>query len=140
MSVETMTYLVKLKNRFPVAERTMAFQLEKPDGFTFKPGQWTVFTVLNPSETDAEGNVRGFSIASAPDDDILLVATRMRDTTFKREFGRVPLETEVRITAPGASLALHNNVDRAAVFIAGGERGDPCLEHSAQCSSAMTGA
>lgn len=29
---------MELKNRFPEAERTMAFQFEKPAEFTFKPG------------------------------------------------------------------------------------------------------
>lgn len=120
MSAETTTYLVKLKNRFPVAERTLAFQLEKPVGFIFKPGQWTDITLLNPSETDAEGNVRGFSIASPPEDNLLMVATRMRDTAFKRELAKAPLNTEVKITSPGGNLTLHNNPERTAVFLAGG--------------------
>ncbi len=120
MSTETITYLVKLKNRFPVAERTMVFQIEKPANFIFKPGQWTDITLINPSETDAEGNVRGFSIASAPEEDLRIVATRMRDTAFKRELAKVPIDTEVKISAPGGSLTLHNNPARTAVFLAGG--------------------
>jgi hypothetical protein len=39
-------------------------------------------TLMNPSETDGEGDGHTFSIASAPDEDMLLVATRMRDTAF----------------------------------------------------------
>ena len=101
MSSEPTTYVVKLKNRFPVAERTMAFQFEKPANLIFRPGQWIDITLLNPAETDAEGNVRGFSIASAPYEDTLMVATRMRDTAFKRELARVPLNTEVKISGPG---------------------------------------
>ncbi len=120
MSTETKTYVVKLKNRFLVAERTMAFQFEKPANFTFKPGQWIDITLLNPSETDAEGNVRGFSLASAPEEDLLMAATRMRDTAFKRELGKMPLNTEVKISAAGGSLALHNNSAMTAVFLAGG--------------------
>jgi ferredoxin-NADP reductase len=120
MSSEPTTYLVKLKNRFPVAERTMAFQFEKPENFVFRPGQWIDITLLNPAETDAEGNVRGFSIASAPYEDMLMVATRMRDTAFKRELGRVPLNTEVKISGPGGNLTLQNNSARTAVFLAGG--------------------
>jgi ferredoxin-NADP reductase len=120
MSSEPTTYVVKLKNRFPVAERTMAFQFEKPENFVFRPGQWIDITLLNPAETDAEGNVRGFSIASAPYEDMLMVATRMRDTAFKRELGRVPLNTEVKISGPGGNLTLQNNPARTAVFLAGG--------------------
>ena len=90
----------------------MAFQFEKPANFVFRPGQWIDITLLNPAETDAEGNVRGFSIASAPYEDMLMVATRMRDTAFKRELGRVPLNTEVKISGPGGNLTLQNNPAR----------------------------
>jgi len=120
MSREPTTYLVKLKNRFSVAERTMAFQFEKPANFIFRPGQWIDITLLNPAETDAEGNVRGFSIASAPYEHTLMVATRMRDTAFKRELAKVPLDTEVKIVGLGGNLTLHNNPARTAVFLAGG--------------------
>jgi ferredoxin-NADP reductase len=120
MSSEPRTYLAKLKNRFSVAERTTAFQFEKPTNFIFRPGQWIDITLLNPAETDAEGNVRGFSIASAPYEHTLMVATRMRDTAFKRELAKVPLNTEVKIVGPGGNLTLHNNPARTAVFFAGG--------------------
>ena len=49
------TYLVKLKDRRQVAERTMAFQFEKPEGFTFTAGQSIDMTLMNPSETDGKG-------------------------------------------------------------------------------------
>jgi ferredoxin-NADP reductase len=118
--IKSSDYLVKLKKRFLIAERTMAFQFEKPAGFTFRPGQWIDVTLLNPRETDAEGNTRGFSIASAPHENFLMVATRLRDTAFKRQLLLLPLETEVKIEGPGGSLALYNNIVRAAVFLVGG--------------------
>jgi hypothetical protein len=46
---------------------------------------------------DAEGNVRSFSIASAPHEDTLMVATRMRDTAFKRVLNAMPLSSAVKI-------------------------------------------
>lgn len=49
-----------------------------------------------------------------------MVATRMRDTAFKRELARLPLDTELEITPSGGSLTLHNNAARPAVFLAGG--------------------
>jgi ferredoxin-NADP reductase len=88
--------------------------------FTFKPGQWIDITLLSPTQTDAKGNVRGFSIASAPHEDILMVATRLRDTAFKRELATMPLNTEIKIEGPGGNLVLHNNAARTAVFLAGG--------------------
>ena len=83
-------YASKLLNRVEVAEGTMAFQFEKPPGFDFKPGQSADLTLLNPSETDSEANVRTFSIASAPFEDQLMFATRMRDTAFKRSLKKMP--------------------------------------------------
>jgi ferredoxin-NADP reductase len=62
-------YASRLLNRVEVAEGTIAFHFEKPTGFDFKPGQSAHLTLPNPQETDAEGNVRTFSIASAPFED-----------------------------------------------------------------------
>ncbi len=114
------TYLVKLKDRRQVAERTMAFQFEKPEGFTFKAGQSIDMTLMNPPETDREGNGRAFSIASDPDEALLLVATRMRDTAFKRVLGTMPIGSQVKIEGPFGNLVLHNDQARAGVFLAGG--------------------
>jgi ferredoxin-NADP reductase len=114
------SYLLKLQNRCYVAERTIAFEFEKPDGFVFKAGQFVDMTLINPSQTDAEGNGRAFSIASAPDEDRLLVATRMRDTAFKRVLASMPIGTQVKVEGPFGNLVLHNNRARAAVFLAGG--------------------
>ena len=115
-----MTYQSKLKAREEVAEGTMAFHFDKPVGFQFKPGQYADLTLINPAETDSEGNVRTFSIASAPYEGELLFATRMRDSAFKRVLGSVPLGTEVKLEGPMGSFTLHKNQAKAAVFLAGG--------------------
>ena len=113
-------FTCKLKDRKEVAEGTMAFWFEKPSGWTFKAGQYLDMTLLDPSETDSEGNVRSFSIASAPHEETLMVATRMRDTAFKRVLRTMPLGTAVKIEGPSGDLILQNEVTRAAVFLAGG--------------------
>ena len=56
-----------------VAERTIAFRFEKPSGWAFQAGQFLDMTLLAPSETDAEGDMRSFSIASAPREETLMV-------------------------------------------------------------------
>lgn len=112
--------LSKLVSRHEVAERTSEFRFEKPSNWTFKAGQYLDMTLLDPPETDAEGNIRTFSIASSPGEETLMVATRMRDTAFKRVLSTMALGTAVKIEGPSGSLTLHNNVKRAAVFLAGG--------------------
>jgi ferredoxin-NADP reductase len=113
-------FICKLKERKEVAEGTMAFRFEKPSGWAFKAGQYLDMTLLDPSETDSEGNVRSFSIASAPHEDTLMVATRMRDTAFKRVLRTMPIGAPVRIEGPSGDLILQNDFTRTAAFLAGG--------------------
>lgn len=114
------TIAMKLKERKEIAEGTMGFWLEKPAGFEFKPGQAMEVKLNHPAETDAEGNTRAFSIASAPHEPGILFATRMRDTAMKRSLKKLPLGTELEIDGPWGDLKLHTRAARPAVFIAGG--------------------
>jgi len=110
----------KLIRREEVAEGTIAFHFEKPSGFAFKAGQSADVTLIDPPDTDAEGNTRTFSIASPPFENELVFTTRMRDTAFKRSLKNVPLATEVKIGSAAGSFTLHKNPARPAVFLAGG--------------------
>lgn len=103
-----------------VAEGTMLFKFEKSKGFSYKPGQTVDVTLINPPETDAEGNTRAFSLASSPADTYLAIATRMRDTAFKRVLKNMTPGTELKIEGPFGDLTLHENTKRPAVFLAGG--------------------
>jgi ferredoxin-NADP reductase len=113
-------YKVKLKNKQEIAAETMAFHFEKPKGFVYKAGQYVDYTLVNPAETDAEGNTRTFSLASAPYENDLMSATRMRDTAFKRVLKTLATGAEFTLAAPGGSFTLHNNAAIPAVFVTGG--------------------
>jgi ferredoxin-NADP reductase len=113
-------YQVKLKHRREIAAWTTAFYFEKPEGFAYKAGQFADFTIADPPETDAEGNIRGFSLASAPYEDDLMAATRMRDTAFKRVLKEMELETALTLDAPYGSFTLHHDSSIPAVFLSGG--------------------
>lgn len=113
-------YQTRLLERNEVAEGTLAFKLEKPAGFVFRPGQSADITLLSPRETDAEGDIRTFSIAAAPAESALMFATRLRDTAFKRNLRTMEIGTAVKIEGPAGSFNLHKNTARVAVFLAGG--------------------
>jgi ferredoxin-NADP reductase len=115
-----MPYKIKLKSKEDIASGTMAFHFEKPKDFVYKAGQFADYTLINPSQTDAEGNTRGFTIACAPYQDDIMFTTRMRDTAFKREMKAMPIGTEVTFDAPYGSFTLHNNTSIPAVFLTGG--------------------
>jgi ferredoxin-NADP reductase len=99
--------MVKLLGRELVAKGTMTFHFEKPDGFWYKAGQFADFTLIDSPETDAEGNIRGFSLASAPYEKDLTIATRLRDIAFKRVLRELPDGTSLKLDAPYGSFTLH---------------------------------
>ena len=113
-------YTLELIKTNEVAEGTLAFALQKPAEFNFKAGQSIDLTLLSPAETDAEGNTRTFSIASAPDENELMFATRLRDTAFKRILRNMQPGTKLKLDGPMGSFNLHKNASKPAVFLAGG--------------------
>lgn len=113
-------YEVKLLRREEVAEGTLAFHLEKPRDFQFTAGQYLLMRLIDPPETDTKGDTRVFSIASAPVEGTLMIATRMRETAFKRVLKAMPLGTAVAIQGPAGSFLLHEDVSRPAVCLMGG--------------------
>jgi ferredoxin-NADP reductase len=110
----------RLIRRVPVAEGTMAFHFERPAGFDYQAGQNVLMTLVEPAEDDEQGSSRAFTLASAPHERELIVATRMRDTAFKRVLKSVPIGTPVEIDGPNGVMVLHEEAERPAVFLAGG--------------------
>lgn len=111
---------VKLTKKEEIANDTMAFHFEKPAHFEFRAGQFGDITLIDPPETDAEGDTRGFSIVTAPHEDDLVFATRMRDTAFKRVLKDLSIGNEVKLDAPYGDFTLHKTESTPAVFIIGG--------------------
>jgi ferredoxin-NADP reductase len=111
---------IKLMKSEEVAEGTMAFSFTRPLGFEFRAGQSVDITLVDPPETDAEGNTRAFSIASHPREDTLMITTRMRDSAFKRVLGSMRFGTAVNMEGPFGNMTLHNNNMKAAIILTGG--------------------
>lgn len=115
-------YFLPLKDRKEVAAGTMAFWFDTSGtDFSFEAGQHADFVLLDPPETDAEGNKRVFSIASSSHhQDYIMIATRMRPTAFKNSLKSVPLGTKVKATQAAGNMTLHEEASKPAVFLAGG--------------------
>ncbi len=111
---------IALVSKETVADGTMLFRFTKPADFKFQAGQTIDMTLVEPKETDTEGNSRTFSIVSSPEEDSLAIATRMRDTAFKRTLRDMTAGTEVLMDGPIGSFTLHENTKRPAVFLSGG--------------------
>lgn len=114
------SYEVALAGREEIAAGTMAFHFAKPAGFVFRPGQ-AVNLELSDPPAEANSARRVFSLVSAPFEEALTVATRMRQgSAFKRVLGTLPLGAKLKLKGPQGVMTLHEDRARTAVFIAGG--------------------
>ena len=126
MPKDISSWEIRLKSKRQIAEDTYEFTFEKPADLTYPAGKHGRMTLINPPETDDEGNARFLSFASSPSEPDLKFALRMRDTAFKRVLGRLqPGDTvlwQMRATMPHGSFALQDAADAAkpAVFLIGG--------------------
>jgi ferredoxin-NADP reductase len=111
------TTLIKTE---PVEEGTRRLWFTHPEGFQYKAGQSIDLTLVNPPETDAEGNTRAYSLVSIPSEHELSITTRVRDTAFKRVLEKLEPGATLEIEGPFGSFFLHENTARAAVFLMGG--------------------
>lgn len=111
---------LKLIGRREIARGTIEFLFEKPAGLTFIPGQYAGFTLINPSETDAAGITRRFSMLSTSDDDHIAIATRIQTSAYKRVLNTLAIGDEIKFAGPTGAFILHEDINTPAVFIAGG--------------------
>ncbi|APX26181.1 MULTISPECIES: ferredoxin--NADP reductase [Salipiger] len=115
-----LSYTTSLIGKEDVARGTLAVHLKKPEGFAFNAGQAVYVTLPSLEEEDGKGRVRTFSIASAPDDTDLAIATRLTDSAFKRSLASLPAGSAIEIEGPYGDLTLHDETARRVVFLAGG--------------------
>jgi ferredoxin-NADP reductase len=86
-----------------------------------RPGQYFWVTLLDPPYNDEKGPRRHITIVTSPTErGVLGLATRLRDTAFKRSLADLPVGTEVEVEEPKGSFVLPEETDRHYVFIAGG--------------------
>lgn len=113
-------YAARVIGTDQLAEGTLALRIAKPEGFTFRAGQAVYVTLKEPAKADARGHIRTFSLASAPTESELLIATRLGDSTFKQALRGLAPGATVEIEGPYGDLALHEDGARPAVFLTGG--------------------
>jgi ferredoxin-NADP reductase len=130
---------VKIKEKKEIANGTLEVIVEKPEGFEFRAGQFADYTLIDPPETDDEGNTRGFSFITAPYEDHLGLATRLRDTAFKRVLQSLEVGSELKLDGPYGDFTLHKNESKPAVFVMGGIGVTPVRSMIAQATHDKTG-
>ncbi len=114
------TFRAKVIRISNVAEKTISIELEKPIGFSFVAGQYSLLSVLNLVEQDSKGPHRCMSIASAPSDDHLLFAMRLSESGYKKSVARLSPGDEMIVGKPIGQFTLVSNDASPIVFLVGG--------------------
>ena len=87
----------------------------------FRPGQYFWVTLLDPPYEDERGPRRHITVATSPNDrGVLGLATRLRDTAFKRSLAALAVGAEVEVEHPKGDFVLPAETDLPYVFVAGG--------------------
>ena len=116
-------FSLTLKEVRDVADGTCLFIFDKPEGYTFKAGQYVAFEVpkLEGIEIDTRGLIRSLSIASAPFEEELYFSMRKGESSFKQICWMLAPGMAVTITKAVGFFVLPADEDaRPIVFLAGG--------------------
>src|SRR5260221_4460285 len=113
------TYKVKLLEKKEIAERTFAFHFEKPEHFEFHAGQYCNWTLVNPKEEGGESS-HHFSLTTAPHEKYIGLATRVRDSIFKKNLTEMNPGDLIEVSDPMGSYTLPNKTENPIVFLIGG--------------------
>ena len=95
------------------------FILRSP-GLSIQPGPVSRFLVSGSARDRCRGQYSDPSTASTPAEKDLMVATRMRDTAFKRVLKTIATRKPVQDGRTFGFFTFHSNASRPSVFLAGG--------------------
>lgn len=93
----------------------VTLRVSRPKGFDFVAGQWIRLGV----KIGAEWSERTLSLASAPGDPWIEVATRLSDSEFKRTLATLTSGDEVLLSGPGGRTRLDSEATRLAFLVGG---------------------
>ena len=109
-------YSSKLLNKHEVAKETLAFDLARPDELVFAAGQY-----MQVFLSDDAYDSHTFSIASAPHENVVTFATRIRPgSDFKQRLLKLAIGEEITFEAAGGSVTLPKDKKQPMTFLIGG--------------------
>ena len=111
----------KIIDKREVAKGTLQVTFKIDEPFSFIAGQYCFITLPNLLYPDDRGGKRHFSIVNSPNQKgIITIATRIRDSGFKKTLNELPLGNEANLGPIAGAFTLPQDFKRSLVFIAGG--------------------
>ena len=111
-----------IKEKREVAKETLFVTFDLlGEAFDFRPGQYFWVTLPNVGYDDEKGLRRHITAVTSPNErGVIGLATRLRDSAFKRTLRELPVGAAVDVEPPKGSFGLPDDPSRPLVFIAGG--------------------
>ncbi len=111
-----------IKEKREVAKGTLLVTFDLFDEeVDFEPGQYFFVTLPDAGHQDEKGLRRHITVVTSPNErGVLGLATRLRDSAFKRTLAELPVGTEVEVEPPKGKFVLPKDPSRPLVFVAGG--------------------
>jgi ferredoxin-NADP reductase len=104
-----------------VARGTLLFVFDAGEPFDFQAGQYFWVELIDPPYTDDRGSRRHISVVLSPTEGGHVgLATRIRDTAFKRSLVELEVGDTVDVEPPKGDFRLPEDTSRQYVFVAGG--------------------
>jgi ferredoxin-NADP reductase len=112
----------KIKEKRDVAKGTLMVLFDLlGEEIDFTPGQYFWVTLLDPPYDDEKGPRRHITVVTSPNErGVLGLATRVRDSAFKRSLAELPVGAEVDVEQPKGDFLLPEDTQQPYVFVAGG--------------------
>lgn len=104
-----------------VAKGTLLVLFAVQDYPDYRPGAYFWVELPDRGHEDEKGLRRHISLVTSPTDaGVVGLATRLRDTAFKRTLAGLQFGDEVQVEEPKGSFLLPEDMDEEYVFVAGG--------------------
>jgi len=110
-----------IKEKREVAKGTLmvTFELES-DEVDWTPGEYFWVELLDPPYDDEKGARRHITVVTSPTEGVLGLATRIRDSAFKKSLVEMPEGSAVDVEQPKGSFVLPEDTSQRYAFVAGG--------------------
>ena len=111
-----------VREKSEVAKGTLLVTFDlKGEEVDFRPGQYFFVELIDPPYQDEKGARRHISVVTSPTErGVLGLATRLRDSAFKKSLAELEVGAEVEVEPPKGKFVLPEDTSRPYVFVAGG--------------------
>ncbi|OGH18426.1 MAG: hypothetical protein A2868_01555 [Candidatus Levybacteria bacterium RIFCSPHIGHO2_01_FULL_40_15b] len=119
MSNPPQSFTPELIRKEQLTGDTYSFYFSRPSTFEFISGQY-IKMILNIENPDERGISRFFTIASSSTEGILIITTRIIQSSFKETLDALPIGAKVQMSGPHGTFVLDEQDPRGKVYLAGG--------------------